>query len=257
MKRGQVVGTSLLAAACLAALGTAMAPAASATPADPYVLVAWQINTPGYVEGGEVWGGGGQTNPIPLYTSSTNLDLIKPFVPCGTWVQIDLYDNSQITADLLAGGILRGSHDPNEDEADVSPWYIPSWYSGDCKERPTPRPYSLSRDDFTCETVTEYRAEGFFDLDFDRIANVWTERTTPTLTSEIGAVRATTAAERAEHPECLIPESTPTPTPVPELAETAARVSPVAVVFGIAALLLGGVAVWATSRYAKRVKDGK
>lgn len=129
--------TRIITALALAA-GIVSAPiAANATP-EPYVLVAWTINTPEFDGSGDVWGGGGQTDPIPLPTSSTDLNQIKPLVPCGRWVQIDLYNNDQITADLLAGGVLYGPSNPQESPAPVNPWYIASWYSGDCLVTPLP-----------------------------------------------------------------------------------------------------------------------
>lgn len=181
------------------------------TPDPTYTLVAWQINTPDFQPGGNVFGAP-QTNPVHMLTDSTDLNQIKSSVPCGHHYQIDLYLNSERTDALITGGILRGPGKPDEHfPPGMSPGqkWITSWYAGDCVTKPEPRPWSEQTDRFTCEFVTEYRAQGFYDLSFDSVANTWTENAEPTLVTETSSKRPTTEEERAGRCELSTTETSP------------------------------------------------
>ena len=193
MNRYLLVVPAALALVCVAA----PAHATDDVP-PPYVLTAWTINTPGFDGSGDVWGGGGQTDPITLPTASTDLEQIKTSVPCGRWVQIDLYNNDDTTAALIAGGVLYGPSNPAESPAtDVSPWYISSWYSGDCAPEPEDKPYTASGSDFGCELTTNWSEEGFYAKSFDAVANVWTFAETPTVTAQTSSTTPTSAEDQA------------------------------------------------------------
>lgn len=158
----------------------------TATPAhatdEPYILTAWQINTPGYEPGDSVWlgpedGDPGQTNPVTLTTSSTDLTLIQPTLACGHWYQIDLYNNDEITASLLLGGVLYGPSNPQESPATgVDPWYIESWYSGDCKPQDIPFTETTPP---TCESPFTVTLTGVYSHTL--VDGVWVQDTEPSI----------------------------------------------------------------------------
>lgn len=168
---------------------------------------------------------------------------------CGTQVQQDYWAGTreQINAILADGQLTRPGGTP-EDSQVVRDWEFAD--GGECPpvvpEKPTPRPWSDQRDDFTCDIVTEYRAEGYYD--WTLVANTWVENADPTVTTSTTTPRATTLEERlgrncdqppTEEPPVVVPPVEPpvvTPTPVPPvLAETGA--SPATGLFGLAGAL--------------------
>lgn len=227
-------GVAAVAAGCVLAVASAPI-AAAATEAPRYVLAYWTINTPDFQPGGNVWGGGGQTLAAFTLTDSTDLTQLQGLVPCGNHYQGDLYGNDQITAALLAPGIgvarLFGPDNPDESPAPgVTPWYITSWYSGDCAEKPTPRPFEDSTAVSDCEsTVTTVRT-GFYDLSFDAVANVWTENPDPTIDAETSSTVPVSAGEKSE--------ACPVAGQLPTLADTGLEDVVNMVVLGLAAMAL-------------------
>jgi hypothetical protein len=166
------------------------------TPEPLYVLAAWNINTPDYQDGGDVWGGGGQTLAATLPTDSTDLSQLGGTLPCGGWYQIDLYDNNDITESLLSGGVLYGPSNPPESAASgASPWYK-IWYSGDCAQEPEDKLFEDAGETFTCEAWTYWTKKGFYEKSFDPVANVWTFADEPTITEETSQNYATNYDER-------------------------------------------------------------
>lgn len=148
---------------------TEPAPAASATPTDTsaqpsvatkvktdtlpappkapkYNLVAW------FIPGGpsNLWNPN-QTFADNVLTDTASLSLLDTstkFV-CGSSYQIDLYNNSKTTNDLIAGGKLYGPNIPKEDLAygalgkDVNPYKVIT--TPNCPKPPTPK---------VCPTIT-------------------------------------------------------------------------------------------------------
>src|SRR5690606_8567089 len=146
------------------------------------------------------------------------LDALDTTLPCGGYFQIDLYYADQDSASLLAGGLLYGPQNPKEPHAyvvDGDPWKFVQ--TAECAVKPEPRPWATSSTSVTCEAATDYSADGFFDLDFDPVANVWTERPEPTVVHESSSTRTPTAEELAA--ACPPEEQLPT-LPSAELAET-------------------------------------
>jgi hypothetical protein len=225
------------------ALVFAVAPAAAhATPEPPaYVLVAWTIP------------GGDTTHPfaVPqtLLTSveleTPTLDALDDLLPCDSAIQIDLYYNNADTDALLAGKVLYGPQNPKEPHAHVvrgDPWKLVT--TAPCAVKPKPRPFHDERQEVTCDTVTTHTRDGFYDLDFNPVANVWIERAEPTIATKVPSV----APNDNPDPSCA-PTPTPTPEPQPELAETGFDAAPL---FGCVALLAAGVALVLYRRKAMR-----
>jgi hypothetical protein len=78
----------------------------------PYVLVAWAMPT--WVD--EQTATYRQTIYLTLDLSTRNLNALdSQLTQCGTQYQVDLYLDSAITADVIAGGILHSYNNPKED----------------------------------------------------------------------------------------------------------------------------------------------
>lgn len=116
---------------------------------------------------------------------------------------------------------------------------------GKCQPaKPKPRPFHDEQREVTCDTVTTHTRDGFYDLDFNPVANVWIERAEPTIATKASSV----APNDSPDPSCA-PTPTPTPEPQPELAETGFDAAPL---FGSVALLAAGVALVLYRRKAMR-----
>lgn len=196
MKNSTKIALTTAATAGLA-FGIAAPAMATEEVPEPYVIAAWKINTPGFASGGDVWGGGGQTIAHHIETSGTDLTEIQSQLACGTWYQIDEYNNDPITAALIAVGLLQGPNNPQESPATgVDPWYIASWYSGDCAPEPEDMPYTASGSDFTCDFTTNWSKEGYYAKSFDAVDNVWSFATEPTITAESSETVASSEEDR-------------------------------------------------------------
>lgn len=196
MRRRNILSAALISCALVVA---PVAANATEEPEPAYVLAAWTINTPGF-DGDtvtDVWGGGGQTLAFALPTDSADLTQLNTgYLACGAWYQIDLYANDATTNTLLVGGHLYGPSNPQESPANVNPWYVSYWYSGDCTPKPEVRPYAVSGETFSCDGWNTWAAEGFYDVTFNPVTNAWTENTSPTIKSQTEGTRATTYEER-------------------------------------------------------------
>lgn len=173
--------------------GPAAATVETTSPRATYVLAAWEIANPA-----SIW-----ETPQTLITSvlldTPTLDALDGQIPCGVYAQVDLYIANPDSAALILGGVLYGPNNPTEPLAHGAvagdPWKFHQ--AAPCAEKPEPRPWSTSTETVTCEGVTVRTAEGYFDLDFDPIANVWTERPEPTVVAEASSTRAATTEELA------------------------------------------------------------
>jgi hypothetical protein len=122
-----------------------------------------------------------QTLVDHVLTDTASLDLLdnSSTLVCGSYYQMDLENNSAITDSLVAGGILYGPNDPNEDHAygalgdGVYPWkYLQTpdcvevvaptaSVSGECSpERPA---ISVSGSAGTAETAFKLKLDGVID----------------------------------------------------------------------------------------------
>lgn len=220
--RGRLIAVVMFA--LIAAVALILAPTAAHATAVPtsYVLVAWEVGNPE-----NVW-----ESPQKYVTSAMldtpTLDALDGMLPCGTFLQVDLYVANNDSAALIAGGVLYGPNNPTEPLAhgavDGDPWkYV---QTAECAVKPDPRPFHDERTTSDCEWTTTYTRDGFFDLDFDPVANVWTERPEPTITAEASSQAPVTAAEKAV--ACAPGEQLPT------LAETG--LSPAASWLGVGAV---------------------
>ena len=210
-------------------LAVALALTGTPAPADqPYVLVAWEVGNPDSIwetpQTLEVW--------TPL--SDSSLDALDGLLPCGATFQVDLYWADQDSAALIAGGLLYGPQNPKEPHAyvvDGDPWKFVT--TADCVAKPEVRPFHEERQEVTCDTVTTFTRDGFFDLDFDPVANVWTEQAEPTITGELSSVAPNTAPDASCNPAGV---------QLPTLAETGAA-DGLFWLLGAASVVLGGLLV--------------
>lgn len=234
-------------AALVAAAGLVLVPAAAhATEGPTYVLAAWSIGNPA-----SIWESPQELETYVMLDEPT-LDALDAALPCGGYFQIDLYYADQDSAVLLAGGLLYGPQNPKEPHAYVvggDPWKFVQ--TAECAVKPEPRPFHEERQEVTCESVTTFTRDGFFDLDFDPVANVWAERVEPTVTAEGSSVGPNEVPDAS-----CAPTAVPTPpvgVQLPTLAETG--MSPGAswlLVGGLLALCLGGAGVAARSVLRRR-----
>jgi hypothetical protein len=201
--------TALIAALALV-LGTPLA--ASATEQTGYIVVAWNATE------GDIWNPA-QTYEIHVEIDTPDLNALDALLPCGGYFQIDVNTDTQIIRDTIAGKVLVGPNNPGESlipGGEGVAWKFVK--TAACVSAPEPRVFADSHDDATCELVTTTTREGIFELDFDRVANRWTERLEPTITAEASSQRATTLAER-QALNCVEEEITTT-TKTDELADT-------------------------------------
>lgn len=182
---------------------------AAEVPEPEYVIVAWSATE------GDIWNPA-QTLAEYQYTDEASLGTLDALLPCGGYYQVDLYYNTKVSAALIDGGVLYGPQNPTEPHAYVvpgDPWKLIATPA--CAEKPEPRVYSDLGETFTCEAWTYWTKEGFYDLTFDAVANVWTESAEPTISTETSELVPTQASEREARgcsPEPMLVE--------PVLAET-------------------------------------
>lgn len=228
------------------AVSIAVALALTGTPApadQPYVLVAWEVGNPDSIwetpQTLEAW--------TPL--SDPSLDALDGQLPCGATFQIDLYWADSDSAALIAGGLLYGPQNPKEPHAyvvDGDPWKFVT--TADCVVKPEVRPFHEERQEVTCDTVTTFTRDGFFDLDFDPVANVWSERVEPTVTAEGSSVAPNTAPDASCNPVGV---------QLPTLAETGVEPYDGWLLGAMGAALLGlGVSVVGLARELRRRNRG-
>lgn len=232
-------------AALVAAVALVLVPtAAQATTGPTYVLAAWSIGNPA-----SIWETPQEIETYVMLDVPT-LDALDAVLPCGGYFQIDLYYADQDSAALIAGGLLYGPQNPKEPHAyvvDGDPWKFAT--TADCAEKPELRPFHEERQEVTCDTVTTFTRDGFFDLDFDPVANVWSERVEPTITGEASSVAPNTAPDAS----CVPTPVPPVDVQLPTLAETG--MSPGAswlLVGSLLALCMGGAGVAARSVLRRR-----
>lgn len=195
---------TLTVAAVAAGLILAPAAAAHADEQPGYVLVAWEVGNPD-----AIW------ETPQLYITSVllevpSLDALDASVPCGTYAQIDLYHANQDSAALIAGGVLYGPNNPTEPLAhgavEGNPWkYL---QTAECAVKREPRPYTDSTSTSNCEWTTTVTREGFYDLTFDAVANVWIEAGEPTITGETSSQAPVSVSEL--NAACSVDEQLPT-----------------------------------------------
>ena len=199
---------------------------------------------------------GGGTNKATLVAELTAGLAALQFVRGGfsmdnAFFQIDLYHTNNDTAALIAGGVLYGPNNPTEPLAHGAvagdPWkYLTT---APCVPKPEPRPFSDSASTSDCEWTTTITRTGFFESDFDPIGNVWTERTTPTITAETSSKAPVSASDLVA--ACSPAEQLPT------LADTGVEPYDGWLMGGMgAALILAGVAIVAGLHYRRRNQSG-
>lgn len=227
-----------------AAVAVALTLTGTPAPADqPYVLVAWEVANPD-----SIWE---TPQTLETWTGLTDptLDALDASLPCGATFQVDLYWADNDSAALIAGGFLYGPQNPKEPHAYVvegDPWKFVT--TAPCVVKPEVRPFHDARQEVTCESVTTFTRDGFFDLDFDPIGNVWSERVEPTVTSEASSV----APNAAPDASC-----SPTGVQLPTLAETGVEPYDGWLFGALGAALLGlGVAVVGLARELRRRNRG-
>jgi hypothetical protein len=213
----------------LLAAGLVLAPtAAHATDQPTYVLAAWSIGNPD-----SIWETPQELETYVMLDAPT-LDALDTALPCGGYFQIDLYWADQDSAALIAGGLLYGPQNPKEPHAyvvDGDPWKFVT--TADCVVKPVVRPFHDERQEVTCDTVTTFTRDGFFDLDFDPVGNVWSERVEPTITGEGSSVAPNTAPDASCNPAGV---------QLPTLAETGAA-DGLFWLLGASVVVLGGLLV--------------
>ncbi len=226
-----------VAVGALLAAGLTLVPtAAQATDQPTYVLAAWSVGNPD-----SIWETPQELETYVMLDVPT-LDALDAALPCGGYFQVDLYYADQDSAALIAGGLLYGPQNPKEPHAYVvggDPWKFVT--TAPCVVKPEPRPFHDETVTVDCEFVTTATRDGFFDLDFDPVGNVWTERAEPTVTGE-GSSQVPNLTPDASCAPDPTPEVTPEPSTVPTLAET----GPADGLFwllGVCTLLLGGLLV--------------
>lgn len=224
-----------LTPALMIAAGLALVPTAAQAAEPTYVLVAWEVANPA-----SIWESP-QVYVTSVMLDAPTLDALDGALPCGTYFQVDLYYANSDSAALVAGGVLYGPNNPTEPLADGAvegdPWkYV---QTAECAVKPELRLFHDERQDVTCDTVTTYSRDGVFDVDFDPVANVWTERAEPTITAEASSVAPNLTPDAS-----CVPVPSPEPTPgVDVLAET----GPADGLFwllGVSTVILGVLLVW-------------
>lgn len=90
------------------------APVESAEPvatALAFVTVAWEM--PEFL--GDKTPSWPQAYALSVETEAPDITAVDSALKCGTAYQVDVYNNSAGTKELIAGGVLNGPHDPFED----------------------------------------------------------------------------------------------------------------------------------------------
>jgi len=101
---GACAGAALLGVAVFGGAG-----AANAVVVEPYTIVAWNVSDPM-----DVWAVP-QTYHASLGITVPDLTALDSTLECGSAYQIDIYNSGPITDALIAGGVLVGPNNPQED----------------------------------------------------------------------------------------------------------------------------------------------
>lgn len=139
------------AAAALTFAGIGAAQATDTEPAPEFAVALWEVADPTNVwaEPQVLVGTNYTATPDPTFPLSQFGDVVE----CGTFYQIDVYRDSDITQALLSGGVLYGPGNPTEDfpayETQDNP-EVPGWpwgtsfhttvWSEDCVTPESPEP---------------------------------------------------------------------------------------------------------------------